>query len=69
MFSTPMLLIGRRRPSLIIHRGLVRSNVHRRVLVYLSPYDFYTLSSTFICTYHPFDLIVLFVLSQPAQPV
>jgi hypothetical protein len=45
----------------------LRSNVHRRVLVNLSPYDFYTLSSMFICTYHPFDSIVLFVLSQLAR--
>jgi hypothetical protein len=64
MFSTPMLLIGRRLRTLLILRRLVRSNIHRRVLVNHSPYDFYTLSSTFICTYHPFNSIVLFVLSQ-----
>jgi hypothetical protein len=44
MFTTPItLLIGRRLPSLLIRRRLVRSNVHRRVLINLFPYDFYTL--------------------------
>jgi hypothetical protein len=45
------------------------SHVIGGVLVNLSTYHFYTLLSTFICTYHPLDLIVLFVLSQPTWSV
>jgi hypothetical protein len=42
-----------------------RHTLFVRVLVHLSAYHFYTVPSTFICTYHPLDSIVLYVLSQP----